>query len=57
LVLTEAQGAALRLRNLSVMLGDRTLIAGANVAIMPREKVLVTPALLVEKSRRPRPEW
>ena len=38
----EAKGAALRLRNLSVMLGDRTLIAGANVAIMPGEKVLVT---------------
>jgi putative ATP-binding cassette transporter len=38
----EAKGAALRLRDLSVMLGDRTLIAGANVAIMPGEKVLVT---------------
>jgi vitamin B12/bleomycin/antimicrobial peptide transport system ATP-binding/permease protein len=38
----EGKGAALRLRNLSVTLDDRTLVTGAEVAIMPGEKVLVT---------------
>jgi putative ATP-binding cassette transporter len=38
----EGEGAALRLRNLSVTIDDRTLVAGAEVAIMPGEKVLVT---------------
>jgi vitamin B12/bleomycin/antimicrobial peptide transport system ATP-binding/permease protein len=39
----EGNGAALRLRNLSVTLNDRTpVVAGADVAIMPGEKVLVT---------------
>ncbi len=38
----ERKGAALRLRNLSVTLDDRTLVTGAEVAIMPGEKVLVT---------------
>jgi putative ATP-binding cassette transporter len=38
----EGKGAALRLRNLSVTLDDRTLVAGAEVAIMPGEKVLIT---------------
>ena len=37
-----ASGSALRLRNLSVVLEDRTLIAGADIAIMPGEKVLLT---------------
>jgi len=40
--LCEGKGAALRLRNLSVTLDDRILDAGAEVAIMPGEKVLVT---------------
>src|SRR5207253_5856950 len=34
----ERKGAALRLRNLSVTLDDRTLVTGAEVAIMPGEK-------------------
>jgi putative ATP-binding cassette transporter len=38
----EGKGAALRLRGLSVTLDDRTLVAGAEVAIMPGEKVLIT---------------
>jgi vitamin B12/bleomycin/antimicrobial peptide transport system ATP-binding/permease protein len=38
----QAKGAALRLRNLSVTLDDRTVVAGAELAIMPGEKVLVT---------------
>ena len=38
----EGKGAALRLRGLSVMLDDRTLVAGAEIAIMPGEKVLIT---------------
>ena len=38
----EGKGAVLRLRNLSVTLDDRTLVTGAEVAIMPGEKVLVT---------------
>jgi vitamin B12/bleomycin/antimicrobial peptide transport system ATP-binding/permease protein len=39
----EARDAALRLRNLSVMLHDRSpVIDGAEVAIMPGEKVLIT---------------
>jgi putative ATP-binding cassette transporter len=38
----EGKGAGLRLRSLSVMLDDRTLVAGAEVAIMPGEKVLIT---------------
>src|SRR6266550_3957357 len=38
----EGKGAGLRLRNLSVTLDDRTLVTGAEVAIMPGEKVLVT---------------
>jgi vitamin B12/bleomycin/antimicrobial peptide transport system ATP-binding/permease protein len=38
----EGKGAALRLHNLSVTLDDRILVAGAEVAIMPSEKVLVT---------------
>jgi putative ATP-binding cassette transporter len=37
------KGAALRLRNLSVTLDDRTaVVAGAEIAIMPGEKVLVS---------------
>jgi putative ATP-binding cassette transporter len=38
----EGKGAALRLRGLSVTLDDRTLVAGAEIAIMPGEKVLIT---------------
>jgi putative ATP-binding cassette transporter len=38
----EGKGAALRLRNLSVTIDGRTLVTGAEVAIMPGEKVLVT---------------
>ena len=39
----EGKGAALRLRNVSVKLDDRTaLVVGAEVAIMPGEKVLIT---------------
>src|SRR5260370_6842020 len=38
----EGQRSALRLRNLSATLDDRTLVTGAEVAIMPGEKVLVT---------------
>jgi putative ATP-binding cassette transporter len=38
----EGKGAALRLHNLSVTFDDRILVAGAEVAIMPGEKVLVT---------------
>jgi putative ATP-binding cassette transporter len=38
----EGKGAALRLHNLSITLDDRTLVTGAEVAIMPGEKVLVT---------------
>ena len=38
----EGKGAALRLRRLLVTLDDRTLVAGAEVAIMPGEKVLIT---------------
>jgi vitamin B12/bleomycin/antimicrobial peptide transport system ATP-binding/permease protein len=39
----EAQDAALRLRNVSVMLGDGTaIVARADAAIMPGEKVLLT---------------
>jgi vitamin B12/bleomycin/antimicrobial peptide transport system ATP-binding/permease protein len=38
----EGKGAALRLRNLSVTLDNRTLVTGPEVAIMPGEKVLVT---------------
>jgi putative ATP-binding cassette transporter len=38
----EGKGAALRLRGLSVTLDERTLVADAEVAIMPGEKVLIT---------------
>ena len=38
----EGKGAALRLRSVSVALDDRILVAGAEVAIMPGEKVLIT---------------
>ena len=39
----EGKSAALRLRNVSVKFGDRTaLFVGAEVAIMPGEKVLIT---------------
>jgi putative ATP-binding cassette transporter len=39
----EGKSAALRLRNVSVKFGDRTaLVVGAEVAIMPGEKVLIT---------------
>jgi len=38
----EGKGVALRLRSLSVMLDERTLVAGAEIAIMPGEKVLIT---------------
>jgi vitamin B12/bleomycin/antimicrobial peptide transport system ATP-binding/permease protein len=38
----EGKSAALRLHNLSVTLDGRTLVADAEVAIMPGEKVLIT---------------
>jgi vitamin B12/bleomycin/antimicrobial peptide transport system ATP-binding/permease protein len=38
----EGKGVALRLRGLSVALDDRTLVGGAEIAIMPGEKVLIT---------------
>ena len=46
----EGKGVALRLRSLSVMLDERTLVAGAEIAIMPGEKVLITIGIRKEHS-------